>query len=77
MVKLVEKIEAEKENVDKALANLKDVLKRDKKTVIELSAMAAFLHNFYSVVENILKHWRQLKENHSQLFENFKDMFLK
>lgn len=55
MVKLSEKIEAEKENVDKALANLKDVMKRDKKSVIELAAAATFLHNFYNGVENILK----------------------
>jgi len=62
MVKLAEKIEAEKENVDKALANLKDVLKRDKKTVIELSAMATFLHNFYGGVENILKQSLKAKD---------------
>ena len=55
MVKLAEKIEAEKENVDNALANLKEVMERDEKGVIELSAMATFLHNFYSGVENILK----------------------
>ena len=55
MVKLAEKIEAEKENVDNVLSNLKEVMKRDKKTVIELSAMATFLHNFYNGVENILK----------------------
>ncbi|ODS38433.1 MAG: hypothetical protein A7316_07985 [Candidatus Altiarchaeales archaeon WOR_SM1_86-2] len=55
MVKLSEKIEAEKENVEKALANLKEVMERDEKGVIELSAMATFLHNFYNGIENILK----------------------
>ena len=55
MVKLSEKIEAEKENVDRTLANLKEVMERDEKGVIELSAMATFLNNFYNGVENILK----------------------
>lgn len=55
MVRLSEKIEAEKENVNYTLANLKDVMERDEKSVVELAAMATFLHNFYNGVENILK----------------------
>ncbi len=55
MAKLSEKIEAEKENINLTLANLKDVIERDEKSVVELAAMATFLHNFYNDVENILK----------------------
>ncbi len=55
MVKLSEKIDAEKENVEKTLLNLKEVMKREEKSVVELAAMATFLHNFYNGIENILK----------------------
>jgi len=51
----LEKIEAEKENVNYTLTNLKDVIDRDKKSVVELAAMATFIRNFYNGIENILK----------------------
>jgi uncharacterized protein YutE (UPF0331/DUF86 family) len=46
---------AEKENVEIALSNLKDVMARKEKTVVELAAAGAFLHSIYSGIENILK----------------------
>jgi len=55
MVDLTRKIAAEKENVEKALDNLKDAMGRKKKSTIELAAIATFLHNIYNGIENILK----------------------
>ena len=55
MVDLARKIAAEKENVEKALDNLKDAMGRKKRATIELAAIATFLHNIYNGIENILK----------------------
>ena len=55
MVDLSRKIAAEKENVEKALDNLKDTMRRKKRSTIELAAIATFLHNTYNGIENILK----------------------
>ncbi|VVB86033.1 Uncharacterised protein [uncultured archaeon] len=55
MDELTEQILAEKENVDIALHNLKTAMARNEKTVIELAAIATFLHNIYNGIENILK----------------------
>ena len=55
MDELTEQILAEKENVDIALQNLKTAMARNEKTVIELAAIATFLHNIYNGMENILK----------------------
>ncbi len=55
MDELIEQILAEKENVDIALHNLKTAMARNEKTVIELAAIATFLHNIYNGIENILK----------------------
>jgi len=55
MVDLARKIAAEKENVERALANLKDAMGRTKRSTVELAAIATFLHNIYNGIENILK----------------------
>ena len=55
MVDLTRKIAAEKQNVQKALDNLKDAMARKEKSTIELAAIATFLSNIYNGIENILK----------------------
>ena len=55
MVDLTRKIAAEKENVERALANLKDAMGRTKRSTVELAAIATFPHNIYNGIENILK----------------------
>lgn len=63
MDNLTDRILAEKENVEKALSNLKDTNARTEKSVIELSAIATFLHNIYNGIENILKQVLKAKGN--------------
>ena len=55
MVDLPKRIAAEKENVDRALSDLKDAMARKEKSTIELAAAATFLHNIYGGMEHILK----------------------
>jgi uncharacterized protein YutE (UPF0331/DUF86 family) len=55
MVDLTKKIAAEKQNVEQALDNLKEALSRKEKSIVELAAIATFLHNIYNGIENILK----------------------
>lgn len=55
MVDLTKQITAEKENIEKTLSNLKNAVTRREKSVIELAAIATFLHNIYNGIENILK----------------------
>jgi hypothetical protein len=54
---LKEYCEAEFENIDAVMVYLYSVVKPKKNgySVIELAAMATFLHNFYNGVENVLK----------------------
>jgi hypothetical protein len=49
--------EAEFENIDKVVMELLSVVrgKGDEPSIIELAAIATFIHNFYNGVENILK----------------------
>ena len=55
MVDITRQIAAEKENVEKALGNLRDAMGRREKSVVELAAIATFIHNIYNGIENILK----------------------
>lgn len=55
MSNLSKQILAEKENIEKALSNLKYAMEREEKSVIELAAIGTFLHNIYNGIENILK----------------------
>jgi hypothetical protein len=55
MANLSKQILAEKENVEKALTNLKEAMAREEKSVVELAAIGTFLHNIYNGIENILK----------------------
>lgn len=55
MVDLARKIATEKQNVEKSLDNLKDARERKEKSIVELAAIATFLHNIYNGIENILK----------------------
>lgn len=49
MADLTKQIIAEKENVEIALENLKEAMRRDNKSVVELAAIATFLHNIPAV----------------------------
>lgn len=55
MADIARQVAAEKENVEKALDNLRDAMRRTEKSVVELAAIATFLHNIYNGIENILK----------------------
>ncbi|MFZ3207993.1 MAG: hypothetical protein WA140_04055 [Geobacteraceae bacterium] len=61
MDSLPKQIAAEVENVEAALRNLEETMKRQIKTVVELAAMGTFLHNVYNGIENILKQILKLK----------------
>ena len=55
MADLTRKVQAEKEYITVALSNLKDVMAKNNKSIVELAAAATFLHNIYNGIENILK----------------------
>ncbi|MBI5788936.1 MAG: hypothetical protein HZA78_08800 [Candidatus Schekmanbacteria bacterium] len=61
MDKWPKQILAEKEHVETALNNLNTAMARKEKTVIELSAIATFIHNVYNGIENIIKQVLSLK----------------
>jgi uncharacterized protein YutE (UPF0331/DUF86 family) len=65
MGSLPKQIAAEVENVETALRNLDEATGRQTKTVVELAAMATFLHNIYNGIENILK--QTLKRNNVEI----------
>ena len=55
MAKLYEKVEAELENIEQILAELKQTKSLANLSTIELAGIGAFIHNFYNGIENILK----------------------
>ena len=55
MAEIPDEIPAEKEQIEIVVFHLKSVLILSDKSVIELAAIGAFIHNFYNGSENILK----------------------
>ena len=52
---LRKRIDAEKQYIAFTLDNLQAVLERPERSVVELAAIATFLHNAYNGIENVLK----------------------
>ncbi|MCI0693718.1 hypothetical protein L0337_17135 [candidate division KSB1 bacterium] len=52
---LLQDIAAEKERIEDTLSALDKVLRRKRRTFVELAAIATCLHNCYSGIENLLK----------------------
>ena len=55
MASISEKVDAEFENIIQTLNEIKKIKDVHKLSSIELGGLAAFIHNFYNGVENILK----------------------
>jgi len=55
MSDLRRQVDAEKQYIALTLGNLEAVLRRPERSVVELAAIAAFLHNIYNGIENLLK----------------------
>ncbi|MCD4813918.1 hypothetical protein K8S19_09540 [bacterium] len=55
MADLQKRIEVEMYNISMALNEITTVKTKENKTKIELAGIAAFLHNFYSGIENVFK----------------------
>lgn len=55
MAELLQDISIEEEQITRTLSALQQARERYPRTIIELSAMATFLHNTYNGVENLLK----------------------
>ncbi len=55
MASLTDKVAAEIENISTVLTELDKIAEKKDKSIIELSGIATFIHNFYTGVENIIK----------------------
>lgn len=64
MVELIQEVQAEKEHISNTLSALKRIRTRKRKTVVELAAIAVFLHNIYNGMENLLKRILRFKKVH-------------
>ena len=62
MDELLREITAEKEYIYQTLTALEEASNRQPKAIIELAAIATFLHNFYNGVENLLKRVLKFKK---------------
>lgn len=62
MDKLIEEISIEKDYIKKTIKLLDEALNRSKKSAIEISAIASFLHHRYTGMENILKRILKFKK---------------
>lgn len=58
---MLREFQAEKELIENTLDALNEALKRKTQTVVELAAIATFLQNAYSGIENILKRTMKYK----------------
>jgi len=56
MAEVNERIEAEFENIERAVAELPGSDSLPNLSSLELAGVAALIHNFYNGIENILKH---------------------
>ena len=56
MTSLKDRVEAEFEHIERTLAALPEERSYSELSTLELAGVATLLHNFYSGVENILKH---------------------
>jgi uncharacterized protein YutE (UPF0331/DUF86 family) len=61
---LLREVQAEKEHISNTLSALKRIRTRRRKTVVELAAIAVFLHNIYNGMENLLKRILRFKKVH-------------
>ncbi len=71
MVELILEVQAEKEHISNTLSALKRIRSRKRKTVVELAAMAVFLHNIYNGMENSLKRILRFKKVQISSSETF------
>jgi uncharacterized protein YutE (UPF0331/DUF86 family) len=55
MADLLQALTIEEEHVNQTLLALQQARNRQPRTIIELSAMATFMHNTYNGIENLLK----------------------
>ena len=55
MANLTARVNAELENIERALTEIPSYDKLHKLSTLELAGVATFLHNFYNGIENILK----------------------
>ena len=62
MDRLVQEISIDRGFIEDTLSALREALLRPERTIIELSAIGAFLHHVYNGIENILKRILKFKK---------------